>query len=466
MTTTKMLKRLFGTNGVRGVAGKDLTPELGFSIGRALGSLRKGSIAVGRDTRTSGEMLSRALRAGLLATGCDVHDCGILPTPALQYLVRDGYDGGAMITASHNPPEYNGVKIIEPDGTEMGDEETLRLEALIFGPPLPLTSWDRAGQETPVPHLVERYVEGILHQFPGLPGNGMTVVADPGSGPACLTTPKILEGLGCRVLTVNGVMDGTFPGRLPEPSAEGLKNLADLVVSSGAAFGVAHDGDADRAVFVDENGQFVEENVEFAIVLSHICRKNKGVIVTPVSSGQVVEEAARRVGSTLHYTPVGSIYVARTMRELLRQGKPVILGGEGNGGLIFPDHQFCRDGGMTAAMMVSILASSKKTVSELAGQLPERTVIKDKIVAQNSAEILAELPRHYPGSRIDLTDGVKIMTGHAWALVRASGTEPVIRIIIDADSPAAGMALHGDVMARLQSMRAPAGVPPVPDKHR
>jgi phosphomannomutase/phosphoglucomutase len=452
MTAQKMQKRLFGTNGVRGVAGKDLTPELVFTIGMALGHLRTGRIAVGRDTRSSGETLSKALKAGLLATGCDVYDCGILPTPALQYLVRDGYEGGAMITASHNPPEYNGVKIIEPDGTEMGDEETIQLEELVFGPAMMVTSWERAGQEIPVPHLLERYMQGILHHFPGSPGKGMTVVVDPGSGPACITTPKILERLGCRVLTVNGVMDGTFPGRLPEPSKEGLKNLADLVLSSGASFGVAHDGDADRAVFVDENGQFVEENAEFAIVVQNICRQKKGVIVTPVSSGQVIEETARREGSTIQYTPVGSIYVARTMRTLVEKGEPVIFGGEGNGGLIFPDHQFCRDGGMTAAMMVSLLASSKKTLSELARQLPKRHIIKDKIVAKNSAEILALLPLQFPGSRIDRTDGVKIFTKNAWALVRASGTEPIIRIIIDAKSPSEGRALYLDLKSRLKTI--------------
>jgi len=332
MTAQKMQKRLFGTNGVRGIAGKDMTPELVFSIGRALGQMRKGHIAVGRDTRTSGETLCNALKAGLLATGCDVDDCGILPTPALQFLVRDGYAGGAMITASHNPPEYNGVKIIEPDGTEMGDEETVRLEERIFSPEPSVASWEQVGKETAVPHLLDRYINGIIRKFPGSPGKGMTVVVDPGSGPACITTPAILEGLGCRVLTVNGVMDGTFPGRLPEPSVEGLKNLADLVVSSGASFGVAHDGDADRAVFVDENGQFVEENAEFALVVHHICQKKKGLIVTPVSSGQVVEETARRGGSTVRYTPVGSIYVARTMRTLIGNGEPVIFGGEGNGG--------------------------------------------------------------------------------------------------------------------------------------
>jgi phosphomannomutase / phosphoglucomutase len=452
MAAQKIRKRLFGTNGVRGVTGQDLTPALVFSIGKALGHLRTGRIAVGRDTRTSGETLANALKAGLLATGCDVDDCGILPTPALQYLVRDGYDGGAMITASHNPPEYNGVKIIEPDGTEMGDEETLRLEELIFRPGLPVTTWDRAGKEHRVPHLLDRYIEGILRHFPGSPGKGMTVVVDPGSGPACITTPKILTGLGCRVLTVNGIMDGTFPGRLPEPSAEGLKNLADLVTSSGASFGIAHDGDADRAVFIDEKGQFVEENAEFAIVLQHICRQKKGVVVTPVSSGQVIEETARIEGSTIRYTPVGSIYVARTMRDLLSQGEPVIFGGEGNGGLIFPEHQFCRDGGMTAAMMVSILAGPEKKLSELVRRLPGRHIIKEKIAARKSAEILTRLPAQFPDCRIDTTDGVKIFSGNAWALVRASGTEPIIRIIIDAPDPAAGRALHRDLKSRLKSM--------------
>jgi phosphomannomutase / phosphoglucomutase len=452
MTAKKIQKRLFGTNGIRGIAGRDLTPDLVFSIGKALGHMRRGRIAVGSDTRTSGESLKKALKAGLLATGCDVHDCGILPTPALQYLVRDGFNGGAMITASHNPPEYNGVKIIEPDGTEMGDEETIRLEELIFGPSLPVTRWDRAGHEVQVPHLVRSYIEGVLRHFPGFPGEGMTVVADPGSGPACITTPDILTGLGCRVITVNGVMDGTFPGRMPEPSAEGLKNLADLVVSCGASFGVAHDGDADRAVFVDENGTFVEENAEFAILAQEICRKRKGIVVTPVSSGQVVEEVVRHEGCTIRYTPVGSIYVARTMRNLLEYGEPVIFGGEGNGGLIFPDHQFCRDGGMTAAMMVALLSSSKKKLSDHVRKLPRRHIIKDKFASGKAPEILASLPAHYPGALIDRTDGVKIITKNAWALVRASGTEPVIRIIIDAKTPSAGAAFYQDLKARLASL--------------
>jgi phosphomannomutase/phosphoglucomutase len=452
METKKIQKRLFGTNGVRGVIGKDLTPELVLSIGEAFGTMRKGRIAVGRDTRTSGETLVNAVKAGLLAVGCDVTDCGILPTPALQYLVKEQFDGGAMITASHNPPEYNGVKIIESDGTEMGDEETLKLEQRIFDRSYSTNTWEYIGKETIAPHLIEDYITAIANLFPGKPGTGITVVVDPGSGPACTTTSQILTRMGCRVLTINGIMDGTFPGRLPEPSPDGLKGLAALVVSSGAAFGVAHDGDADRAVFIDENGQFVEENQEFALVADHICRQKKGVIVTPVSTSQMVEIVAKKNNCTVIYTPVGSIYVARTMRSLIEKGSPVIFGGEGNGGLIFPDHQFCRDGGMTAAMMIAILASRGQKLSLLLEQLPKRHMIKDKLSAVGGVAILEALKSEYSHGIIDETDGVKIFKGNSWALVRASGTEPLIRIIIDAEDNEQGRTLHDELMDTIQKV--------------
>lgn len=452
MEVKKIQKQLFGTNGVRGIVGKDLTPELVLSIGEAFGTMSKGRIAVGRDTRTSGETLINAIKSGLLAVGCDVTDCGILPTPALQYLVKDQFDGGAMITASHNPPEYNGVKIIESDGTEMGDEETLKLEQRIFDRSYSPNSWEHVGKETIAHHLIEDYIAAIAKLFPDNPGKGITVVVDPGSGPACATTPQILTRMGCRVLTINGIMDGTFPGRLPEPSPEGLKGLAALVVSSGAAFGVAHDGDADRAVFIDENGQFVEENQEFALVADHICHQKKGVIVTPVSTSQMVEIVAKKNNCTVTYTPVGSIYVARTMRSFIEKGSPVIFGGEGNGGLIFPDHQFCRDGGMTAAMMVAILASHRQKLSTLLAQLPKRHMIKDKISATGGVTILKALKSAYSHGIIDETDGIKIFQGNSWALVRTSGTEPLIRIIIDAEDNAQGKALHNDIMEKIQNV--------------
>jgi phosphomannomutase/phosphoglucomutase len=452
MTGSERAKRLFGTNGVRGVAGIDMTPELVLRIGRAFGSMRKGTIAIGRDTRTSGEMLLAAVRAGLLAEGCDVADCGIIPTPALQFIVKQGYAGGAMITASHNPPEYNGVKIIEPDGTEMGDEETLELEKRIFSPDDESLRWERAGRNTTAPDLIDRYTDAVVAHFPGTPCRGLLVAADPGSGPACRTTPEILRRIGCRVLTINGAMDGTFPGRLPEPSEEGLMPLSELVRSSGAAFGVAHDGDADRAVFVDERGQYIEENSEFALIASHICRKKTGYVVTPVSTSQAVEEAVQKYGSSIVYTKVGSINVARTMHALIREGKNVVFGGEGNGGLIYPDHQLCRDGGMTAATMAAILAIENVPLSVLVSRLPHRSMVKGKIATDNAGEILGQLSDMFRNDTIDSMDGLKIIRGRTWALVRASGTEPLIRIVAESADVKEAESFYREILAAISRL--------------
>jgi len=427
-------KRLFGTNGVRGVVGTEITPDLVYKIGAAFGSMRSGRIAVGRDTRTSGETLLHALKAGLLGTGCNVVDCGILPTPALQFLIKEEFDGGAMITASHNPPEYNGVKIIESDGTEMGDEEIVKLEQRIFDQTFSIKPWNKVGIETSASHLVERYIDAIVTQFPPDIGKGIVVAVDPGSGPACRTTPEILKRMGCRVLTVNGVMDGTFPGRMPEPTPEGLSELSALVVSSGASFGIAHDGDADRSVFVDEKGHYVEENREFALVAKQFCTQQKGFVVTPVSTSNLVEAIASSEHCEVVYTKVGSIYVARTMLALIHAKKKVVLGGEGNGGLIFPNHQFCRDGGMTAAVMVSIVAKNNKNLSSLVKSLPKRYMIKEKVKTKNASVIMKELKRSLMKEHLDETDGLKITRGSSWALIRASGTEPLLRIIVESEN--------------------------------
>ena len=442
----KAQKQLFGTNGVRGVSGKDMTPELVLHIGEALGSMRKGTIAVGRDTRTSGEALASAVKAGLMATGCNVVDVGILPTPALQYIVKLGFDGGAMITASHNPPEYNGVKIIEADGTEMGDEEIVKLERRLFDQDFTLAPWDRVGSEEAAPHLLGQYIDAIVAQFPAGIGEGITVAVDPGSGPATRTTPAILERLGCRVFTINATLDGTFPGRLPEPTPEGLAPLADLVLSTGAAFGVAHDGDADRAVFIDNRGRYIEENHEFALVARQVCSERKGIVVTPVSSSLLIEDVAAEQGCSVLYTPVGSVYVARKMIELIAGGKAVAFGGEGNGGLIYPNFQFCRDGGMTAATMVAILGTVKRSLSDLVDDLPPYITIKNKIRTRDIPGLLAAVEEHFKNETIDRTDGLRISRGKTWALVRASGTEPLVRATIESDNREAAEAFNSEIL--------------------
>ena len=434
-------KRMFGTNGVRGVVGEEMTPALVLKIGAALGSMRKGTIAVGRDTRTSGEALAHALKAGLLMTGCDVVDMGILPTPALQYLIKSNrFDGGAMITASHNPPEYNGVKIIEADGTEMPDDETLRLEDRYFTGAFDAAPWDGVGTETAAPERIEEYIRAIVGHFPAHIGEGLTVVVDPGSGPAALTTPVILSRLGCRVHTINARLDGTFPGRMPEPTPEGLQPLSEMVVATGA--------DADRAVFVDNKGRYIEENYEFGLVEDYVCGRNgNGIVVTTVATSRLIRDIAEKHGCTVDYTPVGSIYVARRMIELIGEGKKVSFGGEGNGGLIYPDHQFCRDGGMTAAMMVAVLADHNgRKLSDILDGLPIYHLIKEKHHVRDPAALVRAVEEAFPGETIEKIDGIKIVRNDVWALVRASGTEPMIRIMIESKNPAVAEAVHEEIL--------------------
>lgn len=453
MELAKLQKQYFGTNGVRGVTGIDMTPKLALEIAEAFGTmLGPGkTIGIGRDTRTSGPALAAAVRAGLLSCGCNVIDFDIVPTPCLQYLVLDHHlDGGVMITASHNPPEYNGIKIIEADGTEMGDERTIQLEQTMIHQQFIFAPWNKLGTAATEPDARELYISAIVAQFPKDCGRGLTVVVDPGNGPAAATTPEILRRLGATVHVINEPFDGTFPGRMPEPTAEGLAPLSKKVVETGAAFGVAHDGDADRAIFVDEHGTFMDGNITLGLVASYFCRRHPGgIVVTPVSTSGVVEAVAESHGCTTTYTVVGSIYAARTMRNLMEEGKPVIIGGEGNGGIIYPAHQFCRDGGMSAATMLSLIAERKMPLSSLIAELPVFTMYQEKRKTGRAAEITAHMKDFFKDCPVDDRDGIRITRGGAWALIRPSGTEPLVRVYTESKDPAEAKQLMDEILGEI-----------------
>ncbi|MDO9522530.1 MAG: phosphoglucosamine mutase [Methanocorpusculum sp.] len=454
MALEKREKKYFGTNGVRGVTGVDMTPVFALSVAEAFGTmLGEGKkVGIGRDTRTSGPSLGAAVRAGLMACGCDVIDFDIIPTPGLQYLVLDHkLDGGVMITASHNPPEYNGIKIIEADGTEMGDDRTIELEEIMIQNKSVVSAWDKVGDCTEEPQARKLYIDSIVAQFPKDCGKGITVVVDPGNGPAAATTPDILRRLGCNVHTINAEFNGLFPGRLPEPSPEGLANLSAMVQATGAAFGVAHDGDADRAIFVDENGTFMDGNITFALLASYFCEKNTGgIIVTPVSTSGIVEEVGKKYNCTTTYTVVGSIYVARTMRELIANGENIIIGGEGNGGIIYPNHQFCRDGGMSAATMLGFVAGKTEPLSKLIAGLPAFTMYQEKRKTAQAKEIVIHMKTYFADCPIDDRDGMRITRGGAWALIRPSGTEPLVRVFAESQDPAEAKTLLDEIFAEIK----------------
>jgi len=448
---TEKKKQLFGTNGVRGIVGELITPELVMKIGMAVGSMRPGTIAVGMDTRTSGPALINAMKAGLMATGCNVIDCGILPTPALQYIVMNRYDAGVVITASHNPGNYNGVKVIEKDGTEMDDEASIEIEERVFSYNFDLKEWKDVGVVIPEGDLVSKYIAGVVKKVPEKIGEGITVAIDPGCGAAYRTTAEILQSIGCKIFTLNAYPDGNFPARDPEPSIEGLAPLAEMVVSTGAAFGVAHDGDADRAVFIDDKGRFVEENKEFALIAEYICSQKKGILVTPVSTSRLIETVIAPHGCTVDYTAVGSIYVARRMRALIAEGKPVAFGGEGNGGLIYPDHQFCRDGGMTAAMMVLLLATKKQPLSTLVDSLPPSIMLKHKFYTDKAAEILTAVREKFSRDSLNQVDGIRIDRKDAWALIRPSGTEPLVRLYVESTDESIAKGFEKEILSCISS---------------
>ncbi|NJE75502.1 phosphoglucosamine mutase [Thermococcus sp. ES12] len=431
--------RLFGTFGVRGIANEMITPEFALKMGMAFGTMlrregrKKPLVIVGRDTRVSGEMLKSALISGLLSVGCDVIDVGIAPTPAIQWATAHfNADGGAVITASHNPPEYNGIKLLEPNGMGLKKEREAVVEDVFFKEDFDRASWDEIG-EVREEDIIKPYIEAIKARVDveAIRKRRPFVVVDTSNGAGSLTLPYLLRELGCKVVSVNAHPDGHFPARNPEPNEENLRGFMEIVKALGADFGVAQDGDADRAVFIDENGRFIQGDKTFALVADAVLRENGGgLLVTTIATSNLLDDVASKNNAEVLRTKVGDLIVARA---LLEHGGTI--GGEENGGVIFPDFVLGRDGAMTTAKIVEIFAKSGKKFSELIDELPKYYQFKTKKHVEGDRKAIvarvAELAEK-KGYRVDTTDGTKILFEDGWVLVRASGTEPIIRVFSEA----------------------------------
>ena len=422
-------RRLFGTNGVRGVVNSDeMDCQFALRLGLAIGTFMKETVMIATDARTSNEMLKSACASGLMATGCSVQDCGIVPTPTLQYAVKNGkVAGGVMITASHNPPDFNGIKCIDSDGTEMSRENEEKIEAIYHCQSFARADWTRVGRISSNTTSVEKYIRGILSKVDvlNIRRAGLRIAVDCGNGTAGHVTPRLLSRLGVKFVTLNADPNGAFPGHNSEPTPENTKDLIELVKTGGFDFGVIHDGDADRSIFVDEKGRYLHGDRSLAIVAHHICKQKWGrLVVTNVASSKCVEDAVTSAGGSIMFTRVGSPVIARAMME-----NGGVFGGEENGGLIFADFQYCRDGAMAVAKMLEIVAAEGK-LSELNDAIPAYSQHKTKISCPDSEKqrVLRELAASPGGERVDTTDGVKIFQKDGWVLVRPSGTEPIFRI--------------------------------------
>jgi len=433
--------KLFGTFGVRGIANEKITPEFALRMGMAFGTMlrREGRerplVVVGRDTRVSGEMLKNALISGLLSVGCDVIDTGIAPTPAIQWATAHfNADGGAVITASHNPPEYNGIKLLEPNGMGLQKEREAVVEEVFFKEDFERARWDEIG-EVREENIIGPYIEAIKSRVDveAIRRRRPFVVVDTSNGAGSLTLPYLLRELGCKVVSVNAHPDGHFPARNPEPNEENLRDFMKIVRALGADFGVAQDGDADRAVFIDENGRFIQGDRTFALVADAVLKENGGgLLVTTVATSNLLDDVAKRNGARVIRTKVGDLIVARALLE-----HAGTIGGEENGGVIFPDFVLGRDGAMTVAKIVEIFAKSGKKFSELIDELPKYHQFKTKRHVEGDRKAIVAKVAELAGARgyeTDTTDGTKILFPDGWVLVRASGTEPIIRVFSEAKS--------------------------------
>jgi phosphomannomutase/phosphoglucomutase len=428
---------LFGTNGIREVVGETLTAQFVADIVGAIAEVHsgKGPAIVGTDARTSSPALGRVASGALSMGGIDVIELGILPTPAIQYNVpKLGAAFAVIITASHNPPEFNGIKGIAPDGLEFTRETELKVEAAYASRKFARVPFDRIGNISSDSNGGERYVSGVLScvKTDAIRKKQLSVILDCGNGTSVATDPILLRRLGAKYVTLNGNFDGTFPGRNSEPTEANLQGLVKSVRAIGADLGVAHDGDADRAAFVDEKGTYVPgEKILTLLARESAKAHGGGLVVTPVTSSDSVAEVIAPYGGRVHYTRVGSPVVARTMKDM-----GGVFGGEENGGAIFAEHQLARDGAMTLARIMELLALSGKSLSTLIAELPPYHLVKVKVRCPVSLreEVLKEVPglvNPRGDSEVVTLDGVKVRLPDGWVLVRPSGTEPIYRIFAE-----------------------------------
>ncbi|HIE32222.1 MAG TPA: phosphoglucosamine mutase [Methanosarcinales archaeon] len=414
----------FGSSGIRGIVNTEITSESALCIGRAVGS-EYHDVVVGRDPRTSSEMIECAMVAGLLSVGCQVTRVGMVATPTLAYAGRNR-DCGVMITASHNPPEYAGVKLFNPDGMafDSGQQETI--ERSLADSDLRLKPWHGIHPVRTDKNAVSDHISMILSGINI--EKQMLVVVDSGCGAASLTTPYLLRELGCDVITLNSQPDGFFPGRGSEPKEEGLAVLRSVVRDVHANIGIAHDGDADRMVAVDDTGRFVSNDKLLAFFGMREAGRS---MVVPVDTSMLID--AVLPGVTITRTRVGDVYVAEAMKRIGAD-----FGGEASGTWIFPKISYCPDGIYAAARLVEMVSQEEGRFSDQISTLPEyemkRGTLPNRGGMSSMSRIEEEMRTNFEFAGFSTLDGVRLALDDAWALVRPSGTEPLIRITVEGET--------------------------------
>jgi len=448
--------KVFGSSGTRGVANEALTPEFVLKVAKAAGTVwRADRVAVARDTRVSGRMLANAAVSGLASVGMDVDRLGVVPTPGAQaYAEREGIPA-MMITASHNPPEYNGVKLIGADGVELSVGDLEQIEQKLLAELFETVPWNELGGEREIDGVGRDYVDQLFDVVDreAIADANLTVALDPGHGAGALTSPDFFRELGCDVVTINAQPDGFFPGRNPEPVPENLADLGRLVEATDADVGIAHDGDADRAIFYDETGSYVEGDATLAALAAAELGPGDTTVAAVNVSQRFVDVVEERDAS-LELTPIGSTNIITRIRKLRAAGESVPIAGEGNGGIFFPDYRVTRDGAYTAAKFLELL--SERRASEVVAPYSDYHNVRVNVEYDTDAEretLLAAVEAYATDAdgEVTTTDGYRVDYGDAWVLARPSGTEPIVRIYAEAREESRARALTDEVHETLRA---------------
>src|SRR5205809_3016628 len=436
---------MISVSGVRGLVGTDLTPELVARWAAAFGVWGKGNggrgkrktrIVLGRDARTSGPMFAAAAAAGLLSVGCDVIDVGLVATPTVQLAVEHHRAaGGIILTASHNPIEWNALKFVGPDGIFLDSGAGTRVRELAAGDSLPRANYNAIGGVEADANAISRHLAAVLAlrgvDVRAIRRRRFRVALDTVRGAGGAVMPELLERLGCRVSAINLETDGLFP-RPPEPVPENLKALGALVRRNKADIGIAVDPDVDRLAIVDEKGRPIGEDYTLAFAIRAVRPSGRQTVVCNLSTSLVVEDAAREFGARVVRAAVGEAHVARKIIAL-----KAAIGGEGNGGVMYPALHVGRDAPVALALVLSLLARERVTVSELVASAPQYTIVQAKVPRGPRLEPVYDgLRRGFPEVAVDTQDGLRLAWPDRWLHVRPSGTEPIIRLIAEAPSRA------------------------------
>jgi len=428
------IPKLFGTSGIRGKIGSEITLDVAINVGMAIATYAGGkgsNIVLGYDSRTSNVMIENAVTAGILQCGCNVLKMGMAPTPLVGYAtMKLNTDAGIMITASHNPPEYNGIKLWNPDGMAYRQDQERVIEEIIHEKIFKTVSWENIGKIEEVKYVVSDYIKDLLDQADVKPG--IKVVVDCANGAASYLSPIILRMAGCSVIAINSQPDGFFPGRLPEPSEKNLQELMKVVKATKADIGIAHDGDADRMIAIDEKGRMAD----FDKLLAIVSREIGGKVVTTVDASLCTDKCMDEVGGVVIRTKVGDVHVAEAIEE-----NNANFGGEPSGKWIHPNFCMCPDG-ILSALRVIELVQKYGPLSKQLDEIPSYPTIRDKVTCEDHQkekimEKVEEKLHIVLDDVVDVNriDGVRIsMVDGSWVLIRPSGTESFIRITLEATS--------------------------------